>query len=138
MTIITYGTFDLFHYGHYNLLKRARDMGDKLIVGVSTDEMCLKKGKKTVLNQKKRMEIISNLKFVDQVISEENMRQKIDDVKKYGVDVFVLGDDYEKIFPEMEEYGKLKAMGCKVVFLPRTPNISTTYIKNSAKMNNRL
>ena len=128
MTIITYGTFDLFHYGHYNLLKRARNMGDKLIVGVSTDEMCVKKGKKTVLDQKKRMEIISDLKFVDQVIPEENMHQK-----KYGVDVFVLGDDYEKTFPKMEEYGKLKEMGCKVVFLPRTPRISTTYIKKCCK-----
>lgn len=79
------------------------------------------------------MEIISELKFVDQVISEENMHQKIDDVKKYGVDVFVLGDDYEKTFPKTEEYGKLKEMGCKVVFLPRTPKISTTYIKECCK-----
>ena len=133
MTIITYGTFDLFHYGHYNLLKRARDMGDKLIVGVLTDEMCVEKGKKTVLDQKKRMEIISNLKFVDKVISEENMRQKVDDVKKYGVNVLVLGDDYKMSFPKMEEYGKLIELGCDVVFLPRTPNISTTYIKNICK-----
>lgn len=133
MTIITYGTFDLFHYGHYNLLKRASQMGDKLIVGVSSDKMCISKGKITILNQDERMSIVKDLKFVDLVILEDNMEQKILDCDKYGVDVFVLGDDYRTIFPSMPEYNILLKKGVSVVFLPRTEGISSTLLKRKLK-----
>lgn len=131
-TVITYGTFDLFHYGHYKLLKRAKELGDYLIVGVSTDEMCKSKGKTTILNVKERMEIVSSLRFVDKVIIEENMEQKVSDVKKYDANIFVLGNDYATIFPEMPEYSALIKNGCKVIFLPRTQDISTTKLKKCA------
>ena len=128
--VITYGTFDLFHYGHYNLLKRAKDLGDFLIVGVSSDKMCNEKGKIPVLSQVKRMEIISNLKFVDMVILEDSFEQKINDVQRFGVNVFCLGDDYREVFPKMAEYPKLLEVGCDVVFLERTPDISTSILKH--------
>lgn len=127
--ILTYGTFDMFHYGHYNLLKRAADMGDKLIVGVSSDEMCRSKGKIPFFSQEKRMEIVSNLRFVDTVILEENMAQKVEDVLRYNVNTFLLGDDYKDIFPKMPEYQALISCGCEVLFLPRTKDISSTSLK---------
>lgn len=127
--ILTYGTFDLFHYGHYNLLKRASEMGDKLIVGVSSDEMCKAKGKVPLLSQEKRMEIVSSLKFVDTVILEENMAQKVTDVVKFHANVFLLGDDYKDVFPKMPEYRQMLDCGCEVLFLPRTQDISTTELK---------
>lgn len=128
--VITYGTFDYFHYGHYNLLKRAKDLGDYLIVGVSSDEMCRQKGKITLLNENTRMDIVRNLKFVDEVIIENNMEQKCVDVKKYHVDTFVLGSDYSVVFPKMPEYKELLKMNCNVVFLERTKDISTTELKS--------
>lgn len=127
--VLTYGTFDLFHYGHYNILKRAADLGDSLIVGVSSDEMCFKKGKIPFLSQDKRMEIISSLKFVDNVILEKDMHQKVSDVIKYDVNIFLLGDDYKDIFPKMSEYTELLNLNCEIVFLPRTPDVSTTEMK---------
>lgn len=136
--IITYGTFDYFHYGHFNLLYRAKALGDYLIVGVSSDAMAEAKGKATVLSQEKRMQIVASLKFVDEVILEENMSQKVDDVKKYGVNTFVLGSDYQDIFPKMEEYQKLIDLGCKVVFLERTPDVSTTRLKQKLVMQSEL
>ncbi len=136
--IITYGTFDYFHYGHFNLLYRAKTLGDYLIVGVSSDAMAEAKGKATVLSQEKRMQIVASLKFVDEVILEENMSQKVDDVKKYGVNTFVLGSDYQDIFPKMEEYQKLIDLGCKVVFLERTPDVSTTMLKQKLVMQSEL
>ena len=102
--IITYGTFDLFHYGHYNLLYRAKSLGDYLVVGISSDEFCKDKGKVTILSLQKRMEIVSNLRFVDFVIVEDSMAQKIHDIKKYGINTFVLGSDYDGIFQKMPEY----------------------------------
>lgn len=128
MTVITYGTFDLMHYGHLLLLKRCKELGDKLIVGVSTDEMCVTKGKQTVFNTKQRMEMVSDLRFVDLVIPEHNMQQKIEDIKKYNADIFVLGSDYKDVFPKMKEYPEVAKL-CKVVFLERTPNISTSILK---------
>lgn len=80
--VLTYGTWDLFHYGHYFFLKRAKALGDKLIVGVSTDKMCEMKGKVTILDEETRVQIINDLKFVDKVILERSMKQKVDDVKK--------------------------------------------------------
>ena len=131
-TVITYGSFDLLHYGHIQLLKNASALGDKLIVGVSTDEMCLEKGKQVAFPLEKRMEMVSYLRFVDEVIPEHNMAQKIEDIKQYNVDVFCLGSDYEDVFPNMPEYEAVASM-CEVVFLPRTPNISTTLLKSLLK-----
>lgn len=127
-TVITYGTFDLIHYGHLNLLKRASKLGDRLIVGVSTDEMCREKNKFPVFPLEKRMEYIKDLRYVDLVIPEHNMAQKVDDIKKYGADIFLLGDDYAQSFKLMPEYEKIKDI-CEVVFLERTKDISTTVLK---------
>lgn len=125
----------MFHYGHYNLLKRAFDLSERgrLIVGVSSDLLSAEKGKATFITQEKRMEIISNLRFVDTVILEETMYQKVEDVKKYRIDALVLGADYEKIFPQMPEYAELVSLGCKIIFLPRTPDISTSEIKEKMR-----
>ena len=131
-TVITYGTFDLLHYGHLNLLKRASLMGDRLIVGVSTDEFAQEKGKKTVFSCEKRMEYLADLKYVSEVIPEYSMSQKIEDIKKYNVDIFLLGDDYAETFLKMPEYDQIKNL-CEVVFLPRTPNISTTLFKEKLR-----
>ncbi len=128
ITVITYGTFDLLHYGHLNLLKRASLLGDKLIVGVSTDECCLSKGKKCIFDLKKRMEMVSDLRYVDLVIPEVDMQQKVEDIKKYQVDIFVLGSDYRDVFPLMEEYDIVNRL-CKIIYLERTPDISTTALK---------
>lgn len=135
MTVITYGTFDLMHYGHLLLLKRCKALGDKLIVGVSTDKMCITKGKRTVFNTQQRMEMVSDLKFVDLVIPEHDMKQKIEDIKKYKADIFVLGSDYKDVFPKMTEYPEVAKL-CKVVFLERTPNISTSILKQEMEQNN--
>ena len=132
ITVITYGTFDLLHYGHLLLLKRCKQMGDRLIVGVSTDEMCLSKGKETKFKLEQRMEMVSDLKYVDLVIPEHDMKQKISDVIKYKVDIFVLGSDYKEVFPKMDEYKEI-IKHCKVVFLERTPEISTTMLKERIK-----
>ena len=131
--ILTYGTFDLFHYGHYNLLKRAKLLGDYLIVGVSSDELCLTKGKKTVLDVGKRVEIVSNLRFVDEVIVEYDMAQKVYDAEKYNAAIFCLGSDYRDVFPTMPEYKKLIDLGCSVIFLERTPDISSSQLKSNLK-----
>ena len=136
--IITYGTFDLFHYGHYNLLKRASELGDELYVGISSDDMCLDKGKVTFLDQAKRLEIVSSLSFVTQTFIEHNMHQKVDDCKKYGIDVFVLGGDYRDIFPKMKEYGELIEGGVQVVFFDRTPEISSTDLKKRIILQSKL
>lgn len=138
--VITYGTFDMFHYGHYNLLKRAKQLYPEtlLFVGVSSDEMCKEKGKIPFLNENVRKEIISDIKFVDKVFFEYDMSQKVEDVKKYGIDVFVLGSDYKKIFSKMPEYGQLVEIGCEVVFLERTPAISSTELRQKVIEQNNL
>ena len=128
-TVITYGTFDLLHYGHLLLLKRCKQLGDKLIVGVSTDEMCLAKGKETKFKLNQRMELISDLKYVDLVIPEYTMAQKVTDIEKYNVNIFVLGDDYKEKFKQMPEYNLIKDK-VEIVFLERTPDISTTILKH--------
>ena len=122
--VITYGTFDLLHYGHINLLKRAKALGDYLIVAVSTDEFTrLKKDKKCYFSYEQRKGLLESVRFVDLVIPEENWDQKIKDIKEYHIDTFVIGDDWKGKF----DY--LKDEGVEVIYLPRTPEISTTQIK---------
>lgn len=130
--VITYGTFDLLHYGHINLLKRARALGDYLVVGVSTDDMCRAKGKEPVLSCEKRISLVKELKCVDVVIPEHNMAQKVKDIDDYQIDVFVLGSDYKDVFPKMPEYDLIKDK-CEVLFLDRTADISTTLLKEEIR-----
>ncbi|MEE0839463.1 MAG: glycerol-3-phosphate cytidylyltransferase [Acutalibacteraceae bacterium] len=127
--VITYGTFDLLHYGHINLLKRAKEQGDYLIVALSTDEFNWnQKQKKCYFSYEKRKLLLESIRYVDLVIPEENWEQKISDVKEFKVDTFVMGDDWEGKFDFLKEY-------CEVVYLPRTPEISTTQIKGDLKQN---
>lgn len=121
--VITYGTYDLLHYGHINLLKRARELGDYLIVVLSTDEFNWNsKQKKCYFSYEKRKQLLEAIRYVDLVIPEENWEQKISDVQLYKADVFVMGDDWKGKFDFLKDY-------CEVVYLPRTPEISTTQIK---------
>ena len=121
--VITYGTFDLLHYGHINLLRRAKALGDYLIVALSTDEFNLKqKNKVCYFSYEERKSLLEAIRYVDLVIPEESWEQKISDVKEFKVDTFVIGDDWEGKFDFLKEY-------CDVVYLPRTPEISTTQIK---------
>ena len=124
--VITYGTFDLFHVGHLNILKRAKELGDYLVVEVSSDAFNAIKGKKCIIPDYERMEIVRAIKYVDEVIVEDSWDQKIDDVKKHNIDIFVMGDDWEGKFDFLKDY-------CEVVYLPRTPNISSTMIKTQLK-----
>lgn len=121
--IITYGTFDLLHYGHINLLKRAKALGDYLIVALSTDDFNWnQKQKKCYFSYEKRKQLLEAVRYVDLVIPEESWEQKKSDVKEYHVDTFVMGDDWKGKFDFLNEY-------CDVVYLERTPEISTTQIK---------
>lgn len=122
--VITYGTFDLLHYGHINLLRRAKELGDYLVVAISTDEFNSIKNKKSYFNYEKRKMILEAIRYVDEVIPEENWEQKIVDVRERNIDVFVMGDDWKGKFDYLKEY-------CEVVYLERTPDISTTQIKES-------
>ncbi len=122
--IITYGTFDLLHYGHINLLRRAKALGDYLIVALSTDEFNWnEKRKKCYFSYEQRKNLLEAIRYVDLVIPEENWEQKKTDVHEYHVDVFVMGDDWEG------KFDFLRDEGIEVVYLPRTPEISTTEIK---------
>ena len=123
-TILTYGTFDMFHIGHLKLLQRLSSMGDELIVAVSTDEFNKLKNKTTLIPYEQRAEIIENIKCVDFVIPEKSWDQKIEDIKKYNVDIFSIGNDWEGEFDFLKEH-------CEVVYLDRTENISTTKLKKS-------
>lgn len=125
-TVITYGTFDLFHIGHLRLLQRLKSLGDRLIVAVSTDEFNEGKGKKTMIPYEQRAEIVANIKCVDMVIPETSWDQKVTDVQKYDVDIFAIGNDWEGKFDFLEEY-------CDVVYLERTQGISSTQIKQTLK-----
>ena len=120
--VITYGTFDLLHYGHINLLKRAKKLGDYLIVGLSSDKFNAIKNKKSIYSYAKRKSYLETLKCIDLIIPEKNWKQKINDIKKHKVEVFVMGNDWKGKFDELKKV-------CKVVYLPRTPIISTTNIK---------
>lgn len=120
--VITYGTFDLFHKGHLNILKRAKEQGDYLVVGVSSDQFNLQKGKKAYYPEEDRVAILNAIKYVDEVILEDNWEQKSEDITKKSIDVFVMGDDWVGEFDHLSEL-------CDVVYLPRTKGISTTLIK---------
>ena len=127
--ILTYGTFDLLHYGHIRLLKRAKELGDYLIVAVSTDEFNAIKNKKAYHDYETRKKMLEAVRYVDLVIPEETWEQKLDDVKKYKVDVVVMGSDWagSDKFDYLKEY-------CDVVYLDRTEGISTTKIKKDLNM----
>jgi len=121
--VITYGTFDLLHYGHINLLRRARELGDYLIVALSTDEFNWNaKGKKCYFTYEQRKKMLEAIRYVDEVVPETDWEQKNTDVVTYGVDVFTIGDDWKGKFDFLKDK-------CEVVYLPRTPEISTTQIK---------
>lgn len=125
--IITYGTFDLLHYGHINLLRRARQQGDYLVVALSTDEFNWNsKQKKCYFSYEKRKALLEAVRYVDLVIPENNWEQKKEDIQLYHIDKFVMGDDWEGKFDFLKEC-------CEVVYLSRTPEISTTQIKNDMK-----
>ena len=120
--VITYGTYDLLHVGHINLLRRAKELGDYLIVVVSSDEFNAIKGKKAYYSFEDRKKILEAVKYEDEVLPEYTWEQKIDDVVKNNVDVFVMGDDWAGKFDFLKDY-------CEVVYLPRTEGISTSKIK---------
>ena len=120
--VITYGTYDLLHVGHINLLRRARELGDYLIVVVSSDEFNAIKGKKAYYSFEDRKKILEAIRYVDEVLPEYTWEQKIDDVVNNNVDVFVMGDDWTGKFDFLKDY-------CEVIYLPRTEGISTTKIK---------
>lgn len=125
-TIITYGTFDMFHIGHLNLLKKLKSMGDRLIVGVSTDEFNAQKYKKCLIPFEQRAAIVEAIEYVDMVIPESNWEQKREDIKKYNVDIFAIGDDWKGKFDDLKDI-------CEVVYPERTKNISSTELKKSLK-----
>ena len=125
--VITYGTFDLLHYGHINLLKRARELGDYLVVVLSTDEFNWNmKQKKCYFTYEQRKKLLEAIRYVDLVIPEESWEQKARDVQLYHIDTFVMGDDWKGKFDFLKDY-------CEVVYLPRTHEISTTQIKKELK-----
>ena len=120
--VLTYGTFDLFHTGHLSLLNRLKALGDELIVGVTTDEFNVLRGKQTIFGFEDRIQIIRNLKCVDLAIAMQNAEQKANDICRYGVSIFGMGNDWEGRFDDLRIH-------CEVIYLPRTENISSTYIK---------
>lgn len=124
--ILTYGTFDMFHIGHLKVLERLKELGDYLIVGVSTDSFNELKGKKTIIRYEDRFEIVKALRCVDMVIPEDEWEQKISDIKKFNVSVFGMGDDWTGDFDFLKEY-------CDVVYLQRTSGISSTQLKKTLK-----
>lgn len=120
--VITFGTFDLFHIGHLNILKRAKEQGDYLIVGISSDELNRKKGKSACFPLDERIAIVQSIKYVDEIFVEEDLELKDEYIKKYNADLLVMGDDWKD---------KFNWVSCPVLYLDRTPNISTTYIKEN-------
>ena len=122
-TVLTYGTFDLLHYGHLEILRRASLLGNKLIVGVSTDKFNEVKGKTCVLPYQKRKELLESLDYVDKVIREDNWDQKVTDIQDNDIAVFVMGDDWKGKFDNLNEF-------CEVIYLPRTKGISSTKLRS--------
>lgn len=124
--VLTYGTFDLFHIGHVRLLQRARECGDKLIVGVSTDTFNGRKGKHSIIRYEHRAAIVAAMGDVSQVIPEEDWDQKEKDIARFDVDELVMGDDWEGRFDHLSTL-------CKVRYLPRTSGVSTTELKSALR-----
>jgi glycerol-3-phosphate cytidylyltransferase len=120
--VITYGTFDLIHHGHINILRKAKEYGDYLIVGLSSDEFNILKGKEAYYSYDERKLILEAIKYVDEVIPEHNWNQKSEDIQTNQIDLFVMGSDWEGKFDDLNDY-------CEVIYLPRTEGISTTKIK---------
>lgn len=120
--VITYGTFDLIHHGHINILRKAKEYGDYLVVGLSSDEFNILKGKEAYYSYEERKLILEAIKYVDEVIPEHNWNQKSEDIKTNQIDLFVMGSDWEGKFDDLNEL-------CDVIYLPRTEGISTTKIK---------
>ena len=127
--ILPYGTFDMLHIGHIRLLKRAKQYGDYLVVGLSTDEFNAVKGKKCVISYEQRKELLESIKFVDEVFPEDRWEQKTEDVLKYQIDTFIMGDDWLGKFDFLRP-------SCEVIYLPRTEGISTTQIKTTLRNGN--
>ena len=126
--VITYGTFDLFHYGHINLLRRAKALGDYLVVGITTENFDINRGKLNVQQPlMKRIQQVKDSGMADEVILEEYEGQKIDDIQKYGIDIFAVGSDWEGSFDYLEEY-------CRVVYLERTEGVSSTALREKGQM----
>ncbi|MEO6605497.1 MAG: adenylyltransferase/cytidyltransferase family protein [Aeromicrobium sp.] len=126
-TVLSYGTFDLFHIGHLNLIQRLTELGDRLIIAVSTDEFNAGKGKTSVVSYEDRAKIVSSIKGVDLVIPETSWEQKVTDIKEHDVDVFAIGDDWAGKFDELKEL-------CEVVYLTRTEGISSTELKQMLRV----
>ena len=124
--IITFGTFDLFHIGHLKILERAKKEGDYLIVGISSDELNIQKGKKSVVPLNDRIEIVKSIKYVDEVFIEEKLELKDLYIKNFKADLLIMGDDWKD---------KFNWVSCPVKYLDRTPDISTTYLKNNIALN---
>ena len=124
--VITYGTFDVLHYGHINLLKRAKALGDYLIVVLSSDEFNKIKNKQSYYTYEQRKTILEACRYVDLVVPEYNWEQKISDIQKYQADIFVMGDDWKGKFDFLKDY-------CEVIYLPRTPDVSSTKTKKYLK-----
>jgi glycerol-3-phosphate cytidylyltransferase len=120
--VLTYGTFDYLHIGHVNILRRAKALGDYLVVGLSTDEFNWLKHKQSHSSFEERKAILESIRYVDLVIPEATWEQKPDDIRKHSIDIFVMGDDWEGKFDSLRDY-------CEVAYLPRTQNISTSIIK---------
>ena len=127
--VITYGTFDVLHYGHINLLRRAKSLGDYLIVVLSSDEFNQLKNKKSYYTYEQRKKILEACRYVDLVVPEYNWEQKIDDIRKYQANIFVMGDDWKGKFDFLKNC-------CEVVYLPRTPDVSSTETKKHLKEKN--
>ncbi|SDQ14314.1 glycerol-3-phosphate cytidylyltransferase [Virgibacillus salinus] len=126
--VITYGTFDILHTGHINLLRRAKEYGDYLIVAISSDSFNALKGKAAYYTFEQRKAILEAVRYVDEVIPEDTWEQKLEDVKKHNIDVFIMGDDWKGDFDFLKEH-------CEVVYLPRTVGISSTQIKTDLNKN---
>jgi glycerol-3-phosphate cytidylyltransferase len=125
--VLTYGTFDLMHYGHIELLRRAKELGNYLVVALSSDEFNAIKGKKSHFDYAKRKDMLSAIKYVDKIIPEHNWQQKRQDIKDHKIDIMVMGDDWTGKFDDLSD-------ACQIVYLPRTPNISSTAIKTLHKV----
>ena len=125
--VITYGTFDMLHYGHINLLRRARALGDYLIVALSSDSFNAIKNKQSFFHYEHRRQMLEAIRYVDLIIPENDWEQKREDIIKHNVNIFVLGNDWEGKFDFLKDI-------CEVVYLERTPEISTTRIKNHLKI----